>query len=42
VLHTGNLRTAGEPEERITAVSSWRDALVFTEAERVPAEQWRD
>lgn len=38
VLHTGNLRKAGEPEERITAVASWRDALVFTEAERVALE----
>lgn len=26
VLHTGNLRKAGETEERITAVASWRDA----------------
>jgi AhpD family alkylhydroperoxidase len=35
VLHTGNLRKAGETEERITAVASWRDAPHFTEAERV-------
>ncbi|MBN6039055.1 carboxymuconolactone decarboxylase family protein [Amycolatopsis sp. 195334CR] len=35
VLHTGNLRKAGEAEERITAVSSWRDAPQFTDAERV-------
>ncbi|MFD7657385.1 carboxymuconolactone decarboxylase family protein [Actinosynnema sp. NPDC059797] len=35
VLHTGNLREAGEAEERITAVSSWRDAPHFTAAERV-------
>ncbi|MFV2176501.1 carboxymuconolactone decarboxylase family protein [Actinomadura sp. LOL_016] len=34
VLHTGNLRKAGEPEERITAVASWRDAPYFTGAER--------
>ncbi|GAA4908609.1 alkylhydroperoxidase family enzyme [Nonomuraea thailandensis] len=34
VLHTGNLRAAGEPEERITAVASWRDAPYFTGAER--------
>ncbi|MGA6162612.1 carboxymuconolactone decarboxylase family protein [Amycolatopsis magusensis] len=34
VLHTGNLRRAGESEERITAVPSWRDAPHFTEAER--------
>jgi alkylhydroperoxidase family enzyme len=35
VLHTGNLRKAGEPEERITAVASWQDAPYFTDAERV-------
>ncbi|GAA4070640.1 carboxymuconolactone decarboxylase family protein [Actinomadura miaoliensis] len=35
VLHTGNLRKAGEREERITAVASWRDAPYFTDAERV-------
>lgn len=35
VLHTGNLRAAGEPEERITAVASWRDAPYYTDAERV-------
>lgn len=34
VLHTGNLRKAGETEERITAVASWRDAPYFTDAER--------
>ncbi|MEO3783758.1 carboxymuconolactone decarboxylase family protein [Actinocorallia sp. B10E7] len=34
VLHTGNLRKAGETEERITAVASWRDAPYFTGAER--------
>lgn len=34
VLHTGNLRNAGEPEERITTVASWQDALCFTDAER--------
>ena len=34
VLHTGNLRKAGETEERITAVSSWRDAPCFTAPER--------
>ncbi len=34
VLHTGFLRKAGESEERITAVSSWRDAPCFTPAER--------
>ncbi|TKK85261.1 carboxymuconolactone decarboxylase family protein [Herbidospora galbida] len=35
---TGNLRDAGEPEERITAVASWRDAPCFTDAERVALE----
>ncbi|MFC5750497.1 carboxymuconolactone decarboxylase family protein [Actinomadura rugatobispora] len=34
VLHTGNLRKAGETEERITAVASWKDAPYFTDAER--------
>ena len=34
ILHTGALRSAGEPEERITAVSSWFDAPYFTPAER--------
>lgn len=34
VLHTGNLRKAGETEERITAVASWHDAPYFTDAER--------
>jgi len=34
VLHSGNLRTAGESEERITAVASWPDAPYFTGAER--------
>ncbi|MEV4252248.1 carboxymuconolactone decarboxylase family protein [Spirillospora sp. NPDC049652] len=35
VLHSGNLRKAGQSEERITAVASWRDAPWFTGAERV-------
>jgi alkylhydroperoxidase family enzyme len=35
VRQTGNLRKAGETEERITAVASWRDAPYFTGAERV-------
>lgn len=35
VMHSAILRKAGEPEERITAVSSWQDAPYFTEAERV-------
>lgn len=34
-MHTGNLRKAGETEERITAVASWRDAPHFTAAERI-------
>ncbi|MGW1230050.1 carboxymuconolactone decarboxylase family protein [Streptomyces sp. NPDC002530] len=34
VLHTGNLRRAGESEERITAVATWHDAPYFTPAER--------
>jgi alkylhydroperoxidase family enzyme len=34
VLHTGNLRKAEEPEERITAVASWKDSPYFTDAER--------
>ncbi|MFI1240835.1 carboxymuconolactone decarboxylase family protein [Nocardia salmonicida] len=35
ILHTGNLRTAGESEERIAAVATWHDAPYFTDAERV-------
>ncbi|MBV9446125.1 MAG: carboxymuconolactone decarboxylase family protein [Streptosporangiaceae bacterium] len=35
---TGALRKAGEPQERITAVASWRDAPHFTDAERVALE----
>ncbi|MBF6163539.1 carboxymuconolactone decarboxylase family protein [Streptomyces gardneri] len=34
ILHAGNLRTAGESEERIAAVATWRDAPYFTEPER--------
>lgn len=37
-LRPGSLRKAGETEERITAVSSWRDAPYFTDAERVALE----
>ncbi|MCF3184483.1 carboxymuconolactone decarboxylase family protein [Streptomyces polychromogenes] len=33
-MHTDALRGAGEAEDRITAVSSWADALCFTPAER--------
>jgi alkylhydroperoxidase family enzyme len=38
VGQTGNLRKAGETEERITAVATWRDAPFFTGAERVALE----
>ncbi|MFI6813485.1 carboxymuconolactone decarboxylase family protein [Nonomuraea sp. NPDC050328] len=38
VRETGVLRQAGESEERITAVATWRDATVFTAAERVALE----
>jgi alkylhydroperoxidase family enzyme len=38
VRQTGDLRNAGETEERITAVASWRDAPYFTDAERVALE----
>jgi alkylhydroperoxidase family enzyme len=38
VRQTGLLRNGGEPEERITAVASWRDAPYFTDAERVALE----
>ncbi|MEU7862215.1 carboxymuconolactone decarboxylase family protein [Nonomuraea sp. NPDC049141] len=38
VRQTGLLRKAGETEERITAVASWRDAPYFTDAERVALE----
>ncbi|MEU4312289.1 carboxymuconolactone decarboxylase family protein [Nocardia sp. NPDC024068] len=34
ILHAGNLRNAGESEERIAAVATWRDAPYFTEPER--------
>ncbi|WP_369214905.1 carboxymuconolactone decarboxylase family protein [Streptomyces flavofungini] len=34
VLHTGFLRKAGQPEERITSVASWQDSPYFTAAER--------
>lgn len=34
VLHSTLLRKAEESEERITAVSSWRDAPYFSDAER--------
>ncbi|MDN3249849.1 carboxymuconolactone decarboxylase family protein [Streptomyces sp. ZSW22] len=38
VMHTGNARRAGVPEEKIAAVASWRDAPYFTDAERVALE----
>jgi len=38
VRQAGDLRTAGETEERITAVASWRDAPYFTDAERIALE----
>ncbi|WP_436757835.1 carboxymuconolactone decarboxylase family protein [Streptosporangium sp. V21-05] len=38
VRQTGDLRKAGETEERITAVASWRDAPYFTGAERAALE----
>ena len=38
VRQTSDLRKAGETEERITAVASWRDAPYFTDAERVALE----
>ncbi|MFF4621806.1 carboxymuconolactone decarboxylase family protein [Nonomuraea jabiensis] len=38
IRETGNLRKAGESEERITAVATWRDATYFTDAERVALE----
>jgi alkylhydroperoxidase family enzyme len=38
IRQTADLRQAGEPEERITAVASWRDAPYFTQAERVALE----
>ncbi|MBT2229794.1 carboxymuconolactone decarboxylase family protein [Nonomuraea sp. NEAU-A123] len=38
IRETGNLRKAGESEERITGVATWRDATYFTDAERVALE----
>lgn len=35
---TALLRAAGESEQRITAVATWRDAPFFSEAERVALE----
>ncbi|NUR87382.1 MAG: carboxymuconolactone decarboxylase family protein [Nonomuraea sp.] len=38
IRETANLRRLGEPEERITAVATWRDATTFTDAERIALE----
>jgi alkylhydroperoxidase family enzyme len=38
IRQTGDLRKAGEPEERIASVASWRDAPYFSGAERVALE----
>ncbi|HTX84880.1 MAG TPA: carboxymuconolactone decarboxylase family protein [Streptosporangiaceae bacterium] len=38
VRQTDDLRKAGETEQRITSVASWRDAPYFTDAERVALE----
>ncbi|MFC4059553.1 carboxymuconolactone decarboxylase family protein [Planomonospora corallina] len=38
VRQTGILHRAGETQERITAVASWRDAPYFADAERVALE----
>lgn len=38
VRQTGDLRKAGEAEERITAVATWQDAPYFTDTERVALE----
>src|SRR5262249_39299265 len=35
---TGDLRKAGEAEERISAVATWRDAPYLTDAERIARE----
>jgi alkylhydroperoxidase family enzyme len=38
LYQTTQLREAGETQERITAVASWRDAPYFTDPERVALE----
>ncbi|WP_405084337.1 carboxymuconolactone decarboxylase family protein [Microbispora sp. NBC_01389] len=38
IRQAGDLRKAGETEERITAVATWRTAPYFTDAERVALE----
>jgi AhpD family alkylhydroperoxidase len=37
-MHARNLKKAGETDERLFAVSAWRDAPYFTEAERAALE----
>jgi AhpD family alkylhydroperoxidase len=37
-LHSGNLRKEGISDERLFAVSAWRDAPYFSDAERVALE----
>ena len=34
MMHTADLRKRGESEDRITAVSAWRETPYFTDAER--------
>jgi AhpD family alkylhydroperoxidase len=38
MLHTTNLKTSGESDERITAVGAWRETPYFTHAERSALE----
>jgi AhpD family alkylhydroperoxidase len=33
-MHAREMKTAGEPDERIVALSAWREAPYFTDAER--------
>ena len=33
-MHARSLRKAGEPDERVDTVAGWRDAPLFTDAER--------
>jgi alkylhydroperoxidase family enzyme len=37
-MHSKDLREAGESEERVWAVSAWRDTALFTDAERAALE----
>ena len=34
LMHSKDLRESGESEERVWAVSAWRDTVLFTDAER--------